>query len=129
MSVFTNIINGTIPCYKIVEDENFIAFLDINPIVLGHILVVPKVEVDIFFELSDNLLTSILQFAKPIAIAQKKCIVCNRIGIATIGLEVPHAHLHLVPITTADDLNFTRPKLKVEPLQLAAMQKLILEHL
>ena len=113
-SVFTKIIKGEIPCYKISESEKFIAFLDVMPLNHGHVLVVPKIEVDYIFELDDVILAEILLFAKPIALAIEKAIPCERIGLSIIGLEVPHAHLHLVPINNADDLNFTRPKLKID---------------
>ena len=113
-SVFTKIIKGEIPCYKISESEKFIAFLDVMPLNHGHVLVVPKIEVDYIFELDDVVLAEILLFAKPIALAIEKAIPCERIGLSIIGLEVPHAHLHLVPINNADDLNFTRPKLKID---------------
>ena len=111
MTIFSRIISGEIPSYKIAEDEKFFAFLDINPLVEGHTLVIPKVETDQFFDLDDLYLKEILVFAKPIAKAIEKAIPCNRCGISVIGLEVPHAHLHLVPINTADDLNFNRKKL------------------
>jgi len=111
MSVFTKIIDGTIPSYKIAEDENFIAFLDIAPLVKGHVLVVPKKEIDKIFDLPDDLLSKMLVFARPIAKAIEKAFRCNRCGISVVGLEVPHAHMHLVPINSADDLNFTRRKL------------------
>ena len=129
MTIFSKIIAGEIPCYKIKEDENFIAFLDVFPLVKGHVLVVPKVEVDKIYELENNLLESILVFAKPIAKAIEKSIECKRCGISVIGLEVPHAHIHLVPINTADDLNFTKEKLKVPQKEMETIQKLILGNL
>src|SRR6202021_1874443 len=113
MTIFSKIIAGEIPSYKIAEDKNFFAFLDIFPLVEGHVLVVPKTETDKFFDLQDNYLSEILLFAKPIAHAIEKAFTCNRCGISVIGLEVPHAHLHLAPINNADDLNFTRGKLKL----------------
>ena len=113
MSIFSKIIAGEISSYKIAEDEKFYAFLDIFPLVEGHTLVVPKIETDNMFDLSNDYLQALLVFAKPIAKAIEKAFDCNRCGMAVIGLEVPHAHLHLVPINSADDLNFTRGKLKL----------------
>ncbi|MEJ7626399.1 MAG: HIT family protein [Ferruginibacter sp.] len=113
MSVFSKIISGEIPSFTIAEDQNFIAFLDISPLVKGHVLVVPKIETDKIFDLSDDLLSRMLLFAKPIAKAIESSMNCRRCGISVIGLEVPHAHMHLVPINSADDLNFTREKLKI----------------
>lgn len=110
-SIFTRIINREIPGHIIAEDDRFIAFLDINPLVLGHTLVIPKQEVDYIFDLEDDTLADIQVFAKRVAKALRKAIPCKRIGVAVIGLEVPHAHIHLVPMNSADDLNFTRPKL------------------
>lgn len=129
MSVFTRIISGEIPSYKIAENENFFAFLDIFPLVKGHVLVVPKIEVDKFFDLSENLLAEMLLFARPIAKSIEKSFDCRRCGISVIGLEVPHAHMHLVPINTADDLNFTRPKLKLTDEELEVIQKKIIANL
>ncbi len=122
-SIFSKIIAGDIPCYKILEDESFIAFLDIAPLAEGHVLVVPKQEVDKFFDLGDSILAEWLVFAKPIAKAIESAFPCNRCGISVVGLEVPHAHMHLVPINSADDLNFTRPKLKLDNIQLKAIQE------
>jgi histidine triad (HIT) family protein len=113
MTIFSKIINGEIPSYKIAEDEDFYAFLDIFPLVKGHVLVVPKIEVDKVFDLPENYLSAMMVFAKPIAKAIEKSFDCNRCGISVIGLEVPHAHMHLLPINNADDLNFTREKLKL----------------
>ncbi len=110
-SIFTKIVNGEIPCYKIAEDEKFLAFLDINPLAKGHVLVIPKEEIDYIFELEDNLLAEMHLFAKKVAIAIEKSVECKRIGVAVIGLEVPHAHIHLVPINNISDLNFSNPKL------------------
>lgn len=129
MSIFSKIIAGEISSYKIAEDEKFYAFLDIFPLVEGHTLVVPKTETDKLFDLSDEYLKELLVFAKPIAKAIEKSFDCNRCGIAVIGLEVPHAHLHLVPINSADDINFTRGKLKPSEGQLKAAQKMIVEKL
>jgi histidine triad (HIT) family protein len=111
-SIFTKIINREIPGHIIAEDEKFIAFLDIMPLVVGHTLVVPKKEVDYIFDLDNDELAAIQLFAKNVARAVRKAVPCKRIGVAVIGLEVPHAHIHLVPMNTADDLNFTRAKLK-----------------
>ena len=106
-TIFTKIINGEIPCYKIAEDENYFAFLDINPVAQGHTLVVPKVEDDYIFNLSPDYYAGLWKFAQKIAKAQKSAIECKRIGVAVIGLEVPHAHIHLVPLTKEGDLDFS----------------------
>ncbi len=127
--IFSKIIAGEIPSYKIAEDDNFYAFLDIFPLVKGHVLVVPKKEVDKVFDVDDSLLAQWLVFAKPIAKAIEKSFDCNRCGISVIGLEVPHAHMHLVPINTADDLNFTRPKLKLSEEEMKEVQAVILSNL
>jgi histidine triad (HIT) family protein len=129
MTIFSKIINGEIPCYKIKENENFIAFLDVFPLVKGHVLVVPKIEIDKMFDLPENYLQDILLFAKPIAAAIEKSFNCRRCGISVIGLEVPHAHMHLVPMNSADDLNFTREKLKVAEEEMKDIQEKILENL
>lgn len=128
-SIFTKIIQGEIPCYKIAEDEHFLAFLDVFPLVMGHVLIVPKVECDKMYECSDELLAKWLLFAKPIALAIEKAIPCKRVGLSVIGLEVPHAHLHLVPIDSANDLNFTQKKLSPKAEDLKSIQVLILSHL
>jgi histidine triad (HIT) family protein len=112
-SIFSKIISGEIPCHKIAENEKFLAFLDISPLREGHTLVIPKNEVDYIFDLNKEDLGEMLLFCEPIARKIKKVIDCRRIGISVIGLEVPHAHIHLVPIDSADDLNFTRPKLQL----------------
>ena len=129
MSIFSKIISGEIPSFKIMENEKFFAFLDIFPMVEGHVLVVPKPEVDKFFDMSDDLLSEMLIFAKPIAKAIETSFPCKRCGIAAIGLEVPHAHLHLVPINSADDLNFTRRKLSLSNDELKICQNKILSKL
>ncbi len=129
MSIFSKIIAGEIPSYKIAENEKFFAFLDIFPLVEGHTLVVPKAEVDNMFDLSDDYLNGLLVFAKPIAKAIEKSFQCNRCGIEVIGLEVPHAHMHLIPINSSNDLNFTRPKLKLSEEQLKNAQQRILANL
>ena len=125
MSVFTKIIKGEIPSYKVAENEDFYAFLDINPIVKGHVLVVPKIETDKLFDLPEAYLASMLVFAKPIAKAIESSFTCNRCGISVLGLEVPHVHMHLVPINGADDLNFTRPKLKLSALEMEEIRERI----
>ncbi len=112
-TIFSKIISGEIPCHKIAENEKFLAFLDISPLREGHTLVIPKQEVNYIFDLDDSLLIEILLFCQPIAKKIEKVIPCKRIGVSVIGLEVPHAHIHLVPIDSADDLNFTRPKLQL----------------
>jgi len=111
-TIFTRIIKGEIPCYRIAEDENYFAFLDINPLKEGHTLVVPKAETDYIFDLDDNTLSGLMLFSAKVARAIEKVVKCNRIGVAVIGLEVPHVHVHLVPMNTMDDINFMRPKLK-----------------
>jgi histidine triad (HIT) family protein len=114
-TVFTKIIRGEIPCYKIAEDENYFAFLDINPLREGHTLVVPKEETDRFFDLDDSHLSGMIIFSKRVAEAIKCVVPCNRIAVAILGLEVPHAHIHLVPMDTMEDINFKKPKLKFTP--------------
>ena len=112
-SIFTKIIKGEIPCYKIAEDDRFIAFLDVFPIKKGHTLVVPKVQIDYLFDLDDSLLSDLMIFAKKVAQKMQSAISCERIGIAVIGLEVPHAHIHLVPLDTVEDIDFSQPKLQL----------------
>jgi len=129
MTLFSKIIAGEIPSYKILEDENFCAFLDAFPLVEGHVLIVPKNETDKFFDLSDNYLQKILLFAKPIATAIEKAFPCNRCGMSVVGLEVPHAHLHLMPINSANDINFTKEKMKATPELLALVQSKIVAAL
>jgi len=129
MTIFSKIIAGEIPGYKIAENDQFFAFLDIFPLREGHTLIVPKIEIDKFFDIPDEYLANLLLFAKPIAKAIEAAFDCDRCGLSVIGLEVPHAHLHLVPINESDDLNFTRPKLKLSPEQLKAAQKKIQQHL
>ena len=129
MTIFSKIIAGEIPSYKIAEDDYFFAFLDIFPIREGHVLIVPKTETDHFFDLSANYLSAMLVFAQPIAKAIEQAFPCNRCGMSVVGLEVPHAHMHLVPIDSADDLNFTRPKLKMSPEELSAVQSKLLNQL
>jgi histidine triad (HIT) family protein len=110
-SIFTRIVNGEIPSYKIAEDENYFAFLDINPLAIGHTLVIPKKEVDYIFDLDENTYLGLHQFTKKVALAIEKVCDCERIGVAVIGLEVPHAHIHLVPINNIGDIDFSKPKL------------------
>lgn len=129
MTIFSKIIAREIPSYIILENDHFFAFLDIFPLVKGHVLVVPKVETDCFFDLSTEYLSEILVFAQPIAKAIEKAFPCNRCGLSVVGLEVPHAHLHLVPINSADDLNFNRPKLQLSSADLKEVQLAILEYL
>ena len=112
-TIFTRIIKGEIPCYKIAENDDFLAFLDINPLAKGHTLVVPKKEVDYLFDLDDNLLAGLNVFAKKVAKAIDKVIDCKRVGVAVLGLEVPHAHVHLIPINGLYDIDFSKPKLKL----------------
>ena len=114
-TIFTKIIQGEIPCYKVAESENFLAFLDINPLVKGHTLVIPKVEIDYIFDIEDKLLGEMIVFAKKVAKKVEKSMPCERIGVSIIGLEVPHAHIHIVPMDTANDLNFTKSKLSLSP--------------
>ena len=108
MTIFSKIIAGEIPSYKVAENERYYAFLDIHPVAKGHVLVVPKQETDYLFDLSDDLLSGMIVFAKQVACAQKKAIDCKRIGMAVIGLEVPHAHIHLIPIKNEGDMNFKK---------------------
>ncbi|MBS1743042.1 MAG: HIT domain-containing protein [Bacteroidetes bacterium] len=129
MSIFTKIISGEIPSYKIIEDEHFFSFLDIFPLVKGHVLVVPKLEVDKLFDLPGDYLSKMLLFAQPIAKSIEKSFNCKRCGISVVGLEVPHAHMHLLPINTANDLNFTQPKIKVTEEELKMFQKMIIGNL
>ena len=128
-SIFTKIINREIPGYIVAEDERYIAFLDINPLVLGHTLVVPKKEVDFIFDLDDDTLAGLNVFAKKVALAIKKVVPCRRIGVAVIGLEVPHTHVHLVPMSSMGDLNFTRSKLTPSKVELEGVAKKIKEAL
>ncbi|HMR45745.1 MAG TPA: HIT family protein [Bacteroidia bacterium] len=117
-TIFTKIINGEIPAYKIEEDDNYLAFLDINPLTPGHVLVVPKREEDYIFNLEDEELSGLIVFAKKVAAALKLAVPCKRIGVTIIGLEVPHTHIHLIPINNIDDMNFGKPKMKLSDEQL-----------
>lgn len=113
-SIFTKIVKGEIPSYKIAEDDRFYAFLDINPLAKGHTLVIPKVETDYIFDIDDSILADMMVFAKKVGLAIEANIPCKRIGVAVLGLEVPHAHIHLIPINTVYDIDFKQPKLKLE---------------
>ncbi|HKR06383.1 MAG TPA: HIT family protein [Bacteroidia bacterium] len=117
-SIFTRIVNGEIPCYKVAENEKFLAFLDISPLAKGHTLVIPKKEIDYIFDIDDSLLGELFIFSKKVGLAIEKVIPCKRIGITVIGLEVPHAHVHLIPINNVSDMNFARPKLSFKPEEL-----------
>ncbi len=128
-SIFTKIINGEIPSYKIAEDDNFIAFLDVFPIAKGHTLVVPKVEIDYIFDLDDETIASMHVFAKKVAKALEKAVPCIRIGTMVAGLEVPHAHLHLIPMNKITDLSFEHPKLKFTEEEFKEIQKKVVENL
>jgi len=126
-SIFSKIVNGAIPSYKVSEDENFLAFLDVNPLVKGHVLVIPKQEVDYIFDLEDDLLSGLNLFAKKVAIKMKRVLPCERIGVTVIGLEVPHAHIHLIPINSIADMDFSKPKKKFDSLELENIAKSISE--
>lgn len=128
-SIFSRIVEGEIPCYKIAEDEQFFAFLDINPLTLGHTLVIPKKEIDYLYDLEDQQLADINLFAKKIAIAIKKAIPCKRIGSAVIGLEVPHAHIHLIPLNKESDMLFSNPKLRPAPEEMERIAESIRTYL
>ena len=129
MTLFSKIINGDIPSYKIAESEKFYAFLDIFPLQKGHTLIVPKIEVDKIFEVPDAYLSELLLFAKPIAAAIEKSFPCNRVGMVTVGLEVPHAHLHLIPINATADMEFSQPKLSLSTEEFKSIQDLSLSKL
>jgi histidine triad (HIT) family protein len=128
-SVFTRIINGEIPCYKVAEDDRFIAFLDVRPLKPGHTLVVPKKEVDYIFDLDEKTLADMMVFARRVALAMKEVIDCKRIGVAVLGLEVPHAHMHLVPLTRETDLLFTNPRVSPTDEENKRLAKAISDHM
>ncbi|MCD6019257.1 MAG: histidine triad protein [Bacteroidetes bacterium] len=128
-SIFSKIINGDIPCYKIAESEQFIAFLDAFPLKKGHVLVVPKKEVDYIFDLENDTYIGLMAFAKQVAIALRKAVPCNRIAVSVIGLEVPHAHVHLIPMNTTNDANFANEKLKLTQGEFEAIADQIKKHL
>lgn len=129
MTIFSKIINGEIPCYKIAENDQFIAFLDIFPVQYGHTLVVPKIEVDKIFDVPDEYLANLLLFAKPIAHAIEKAFNCNRVNMITVGLEVPHAHVHLLATNSLHDVDLSKPKLKLSPDELKDIQQKIVAFL
>ncbi|GAB4449460.1 MAG: HIT family protein [Bacteroidales bacterium] len=128
-TIFSKIAAGEIPCYKVAENEKFLAFLDINPLAEGHTLVIPKTEIDYIFDIPDNILAEMMLFAKQVAKAIEKAIPCKRIGIAVIGLEVPHAHIHLIPINHVGDIDFSRKKLSFSSDEFNATLKKILENI
>jgi len=113
-SLFSKIVNGEVPCYKVAENDSFLAFLDIMPVKEGHVLVVPKLEIDYIFDIEDDLIGEMMIFAKSVAKKIEKVFPCNRVGVTVIGLEVPHAHVHLIPIDRLDDMNFSKPKLNMD---------------
>jgi histidine triad (HIT) family protein len=128
-TIFSQIVAGTIPCHKIAEDENFFAFLDIRPLSKGHTLVIPKKEVDYIFDLDESLLSGILNFARPIARAIEAVVPCKRIGVSVVGLEVPHAHVHLIPINHIHDVNFEKAPLEMSQESLADLAAKIRKEL
>ena len=128
-SIFTKIINGEIPSYKIAENDKFYAFLDINPLAKGHTLVIPKEEINYIFDINDDLLSEMMVFAKGIAKAIEKSIPCERIGVTVIGLEVPHAHIHLIPINNITDMDFSKPKLSLSKEEFLNISKMIIGNL
>lgn len=128
-SIFSKIIAGEIPCYKIAENADFIAFLDVFPLKKGHVLVVPKKEVDYIFDLDGETYIGLMSFSKTVAIALKKAIPCNRIGVSVVGLEVPHAHVHLIPINTVNDMNFSNAKLTLSKNEFEEIANSIKKHL
>tara|TARA_Y100001949_G_C15896552_1_gene290613 strand:+ start:302 stop:694 length:393 start_codon:yes stop_codon:yes gene_type:complete len=128
-SIFTKIINKEIPSYTILENENFISFLDINPLTLGHCLVVPKKEIDYLFDLDDIFLNEILIFSKKISSSLIRTVDCNRVGVSVIGLEVPHAHVHLIPINNEKDMNFSNKRIEMSPKDFTDLQSKIINNL
>jgi histidine triad (HIT) family protein len=128
-TLFTRIINGEIPCYKIAEDENYFAFLDINPMTKGHTLVIPKIEEDYIFNLDDNIYSGLMLFAKKVAVAIDKAVSCERVGVAVMGMEVPHAHVHLIPINKESDMIISNPKLRLEPEEMMRIAQSIAEKI
>lgn len=128
-SIFTRIINGEIPCYKVAEDDRYYAFLDISPMTKGHTLVVPKVEVDYLFDLDPQVLAGMTLFAQKVAKGIKAALPCNRVGVAVLGMEVPHAHIHLVPLDKESDLDFRKEKLKFSPEEFQKIAKSIAENI
>lgn len=126
-NIFIKIVNGEIPCHKVAEEEKYLAFLDINPLAKGHTLVIPKEEIDYLFDIEDDLYSGLMLFAKKVALAIEKVIDCERIGVAVVGLEVPHAHVHLIPINHIDDISFTKPKLQISNEELVEISQKISE--
>lgn len=126
-TIFTRIINGEIPCYRVAENYKFIAFLDINPLREGHTLIVPKKEIDYFFDLDEETLAEMMIFAQRVAIAIREVIECKRVGVVVLGLEVPHAHIHLIPMNREGDISFTNPRLKLTPDQFSEIASKIEE--
>ena len=116
-SIFSKIVKGDIPCYKVAEDANFLAFLDINPLAIGHTLVIPKTEIDYIFDIEDALLAKMIVFAKKVAKAIDKSVTCKRVAVVVLGLDVPHAHIHLIPMNSASDINFSNSKLKLDKVE------------
>ncbi len=128
-TIFSKIVSGEIPCYKIAETNDFLAFLDVNPVKEGHVLVIPKREIDYYFDLDDELFIGLNLFTKIVSEAIKKAIPCKKIGVAVVGLEVPHAHVHLIPMDSVDDLNFSKPRVQLSPEQLDLIAQKIREKL
>ena len=128
-SIFSRIVAGEIPCYKVAEDDNYFAFLDISPMVKGHTLVIPKREVDYIFDLEDDELAGLHLFAKKVAVALKKAFPCQRIGMAVLGMEVPHTHIHLIPLQKESDMLFSNPKLSFTPEEMAEIAEAIRKQL
>lgn len=128
-TIFSKIVAGEIPSYKIAEDDKHYAFLDINPVAPGHTLVIPKKEVSYLFDLSDEEYTALQLFAKKVALAMKKALPCERVGVTVIGLEVPHAHIHLVPITKESDMNFSKPKMTLDPAEMVEIKEIITKYI
>ncbi len=128
-TIFSKIVSGEIPCYKIAETNDFLAFLDVNPVKEGHVLVIPKREIDYYFDLDDELFIGLNLFSKIVSEAIKKAIPCKKIGVAVVGLEVPHAHVHLIPLDSVDDLNFTKPRVQLSSEQLDLIAQKIREKL
>ncbi len=128
-TIFTKIVNGDIPSFKIAEDEKYYAFLDINPLAKGHTLVIPKQETDYLFELDDELLAGLMVFAKKVANAIDKAVECKRVGVAVLGLEVPHAHIHLIPLKSEADISFSNPKLKFSKEEFGHIAEMIKKEL
>ena len=128
-TIFKKIADGDIPSYRVAEDEKFFAFLDINPVAKGHVLVIPKKEIDYLFDIDDELYKNFLLFAKKVAIGLKKAIPCEKVGLVVIGLEILHAHIHLIPVNTMDDINFSKPKLKLAPAEFEKIVEKVIKEL